>query len=346
MTTTREIVETLKTLVPLSTLPEQQLAELVKDVRIHRVPKNRVIFKRRQTHRLNLYLLEGSVDLCDEDYQVTPVKSGSFAAHQPLNPNQPPKCTGVTTSDSVLLSISKNRLDFALTWRQASAYGVMELTESPVEEEDEDDWMSALLQSNLFTDLPPTNIQKLFSRLQELPVAAGETVIRQGEEGGDSFYVVRSGLARVERQAPDGSTQTLAELEPGGYFGEEALISETTRNATVTMVTDGKLMYLTKSDFRTLVHEPVIHYLSREELEELRQQRDDVTLIDVRLAEECQLDENTDSINIPLPELRDQLTSLRKDALYVVCCDGGRRSEVGGHLLKEAGFNAYTLRGE
>ncbi len=53
----------------------------------------------------------------------------------------------------------------------------------------------------------------------------------------------------------------LAELSVGDTFGEEALIAEAKRNATVTMMTDGVLMRLNKQDFRELMNEPLLQWV-------------------------------------------------------------------------------------
>jgi len=46
----------------------------------------------------------------------------------------------------------------------------------------------------------------------------------------------------------------------GDSFGEEALIAEAKRNATVTMTTDSVLMRLNKQDFRELMNAPLLQW--------------------------------------------------------------------------------------
>ena len=109
--------------------------------------------------------------------------------------------------------------------------------------------------------IPPANIQAIFMRMQRVAYRAGDVVIRQGDEG-DYFYAIVSGKCVVTRETPlnkDGIK--LAELGVGDTFGEEALISEAKRNATVTMLTDGVLMRLDKKDFRELMNEPLLQWV-------------------------------------------------------------------------------------
>ena len=60
---------------------------------------------------------------------------------------------------------------------------------------------------------------------------------------------------------PRAMISNLAELKTGDSFGEEALISESTRNATITMITDGVLMKLAKDTFVELVKKPTLQSL-------------------------------------------------------------------------------------
>ncbi len=50
--------------------------------------------------------------------------------------------------------------------------------------------MTVLLQSRAFHRIPPANLQAVFMRMQRVNFTAGETIIRQGDEG-DYFYVDR-----------------------------------------------------------------------------------------------------------------------------------------------------------
>src|SRR5215470_9674543 len=132
-----------------------------------------------------------------------------------------------------------------------------------------DDWMTTLLQTNAFHRIPPANIQAIFQRLQRTPCRAGEVVIKQGAEG-DYFYIIVNGKCAVTRETPlsrDGIK--LAELGVGDTFGEEALIAEAKRNATVTMLTDGVLMRRNKQDFRELMNETLLQWVSYEQAREI-----------------------------------------------------------------------------
>src|SRR5690348_107439 len=60
----------------------------------------------------------------------------------------------------------------------------------------------------------------------------GDVIVRQGDPA-DAFYVMRSGSARVVKQAENGDEVALNVLHAGETFGEMALLEDTTRTATV-----------------------------------------------------------------------------------------------------------------
>jgi rhodanese-related sulfurtransferase len=180
-------------------------------------------------------------------------------------------------------------------------------------------------------------------RMQRTPYRAGEVVIKQGDEG-DYFYAIVQGKCLVTRESPlNQKGIKLAELGVGETFGEEALIAEAKRNATVTMLTDGVLMRLNKQDFRDLMHEPLLRWVDEEQAHKIIQNKGQ--WLDVRLPSEYQNMAVENSINIPLYFVRLKLNALDRKTPYVVVCDTGRRSSAAAFILSERGFDAYVLRG-
>ena len=135
----------------------------------------------------------------------------------------------------------------------------------------------------------------------------------------------------------------LADLKSGDAFGEEALVSEARRNATVTMKTDGALLRLSRKDFAELLREPLLHRLSAEEA------RDKIARgaqwVDVRYPSEYQYDKLAGAINIPLSEIRNAFGVLDKGKEYVLYCQSGRRSAAAAFLLAQRGYRAFVLAG-
>ena len=168
-------------------------------------------------------------------------------------------------------------------------------------------------------------------------------ILKQGAEG-DYFYVLIRGSAVVTRETPLSKEGIkLAELNIGDTFGEEALISEAKRNATVTMQCDGAVMRLGKEDFKKLLNEPMLDWVTLAQAEDII--RTGGQWLDVRLPSEFENQHLDGAINIPLYFIRLKISTLDKSKKYVVCCDTGRRSSAGAYILSERGYNAYVLQG-
>jgi len=131
-------------------------------------------------------------------------------------------------------------------------------------------------------------------------------------------------------------------LGNGESFGEEALITNSQRIATVRMVTDGVLLRLTRDYFITLISAPLLHEVSHERAEDLL--ATGARWIDVRLREEFERDGLDDAINMPLGELRSRMTKLPKDGSYITVCNTGQRAQAGAFLLSQRGLHACSLR--
>lgn len=198
------------------------------------------------------------------------------------------------------------------------------------------DWVARMRHIMSLKNLPPANVKALLGRMEKIPVSAGEVVVREGERG-DYYYVLTEGRARVSRNVD------LAELEAGATFGEEALIADALRNATVTMITEGSLMRLSKDDFNELMREPLIHWLSAEQARVCTEQ--DALWLDVRHANEYAHQHLSGAINLPLHELRARASELDKARHYICYCKTGRRSSAAAFLLSQQGFKASVLRG-
>lgn len=81
----------------------------------------------------------------------------------------------------------------------------------------------------------------------EVHVAAGRTVLRQGDLG-QEFAVIVDGEADIVK---DG--EVVARIGPGAYFGEIALLDSITRTASVVAATDMVLQVIDRRGFNTLL---------------------------------------------------------------------------------------------
>ena len=330
----------LKSLVPPNALNAENFQELAGKAYVEEIGPGKVVFKAGEVDRKTTYLLDGEIVLSDESGQSTTIRGGTDAAKHPLANVQPRKQTARTKTNCKITRFDSDLLDILLTWDQLSGIEVNEIQGDGGD--DDSDWMTRILQSQAFLQVPPANIQAMFMRMQEAPMRAGDVVIKQGDDG-DYYYIIKHGRAKVTRASKTGTELTLATLKDGDAFGEEALLSEAKRNATIMMETDGILMRLSKADFNALLKEPMLNWLSLEEAQERVAQG--AKLLDVRLESEHSNNGLPASMNIPLFMLRLKADSLDPNTAYIVYCDTGRRSSAAAFLLSERGFETYVLQG-
>ncbi|HID49208.1 MAG TPA: cyclic nucleotide-binding domain-containing protein [Chromatiales bacterium] len=197
-------------------------------------------------------------------------------------------------------------------------------------------WIRKMKHIMAFKAMPPANLKPLLERMESIRVRKGENLIEQGKSG-DYYYVLTEGEARVTRMVE------LAMLKPGSSFGEEALLSGSVRNASVSMLTDGVVMRLSREDFNELLKEPLLSRLAPEEAR-LREAKG-ARWLDVRHAREYHHSHLPGAINIPLHELRLRMDELDKATPYICYCGTGRRSSAAAFLLAQNGFEVSVLNG-
>jgi CRP-like cAMP-binding protein len=333
-------ISQLKQFSPLDGLKKDNLHALAKKTTVREAQAGETLFREGDSEKRNIYVLSGAVELREDGATPVTVTGGSEESRNPLAPMLPRRCTATAKDRVEFISIDSDLIDVMLTWDQTGSYEVSELRGDAGPS---DDWMTTLLQTQAFHKIPPANIQAIFMRLQQVNFKAGDAVIKQGDEG-DYFYVITRGRCVVTRETPlNKEGIRLAELEVGDTFGEEALISEAKRNATVTMETDGSLMRLNKEDFHTLLNEPMLDWVDSEQAEKIVAEGGQ--WLDVRLPSEFEAFHRDGAINVPLYFIRLKLKTLDPGKKYVVCCDTGRRSSAAAFILSERGFQSYVLKG-
>ncbi len=353
-------INELKQFVPFSELDEQYLGDVLGQISEKSYNKGDMLFKRGRLVAQRYYLLAGRVDLIDAEFVSTPVEARRDQVANALNPESPTRCSCIAKSPVKVFTIESEALDRMVAWSESAAiandienetpeargavetlggYSVTgEMEVSTISDDDATDWMSSMLQSPLFNKIPLTQVQELFTRFQDIAVKEGEDVVKEGGKG-DYFYVLASGRAKVTNR----SESVDVVLEPGSYFGEEALLGATTRNATVTMLEGGRLKRLNTEDFEHLLKTPILQYVVKEDLEGLDRP---YKVIDVKMPLEYRMFHVEGSINVPLSRLRSSMVELAKSSIYVVADDAGSRADIAAHLLCQAGFDAYILSSE
>lgn len=109
------------------------------------------------------------------------------------------------------------------------------------------DELRILVSVPIFAPLPGGTLEHLAARLIPLRVDGGSMIVREGDPG-DRFYIVAEGSLDVSQEGA-----ALTQLTAGDYFGEIALLRDTSRTATVTARGDVVLYALDREDFLAAV---------------------------------------------------------------------------------------------
>ncbi len=346
-----QLNQQIRELIPINELPPHLQNKLLQRSRIMDVKKSRYIFKQGDKDNYSYYLLDGEIELEANGHAESVIKSGSDRAKYALAQLQPRQFSAKAKTVLKILLIERNNLDQLMLLAQETTEdsAIKSGSSSDMEVDvvdgvdDDGDWMTQMLQSELFSRMPMANIHQLFALLEPIEYNAGDVVISQGDPG-EHYYIISEGRCAVSRRpSPKSNDVKLAELKTGDSFGEEALISSAKRNATVTMITDGVLMQLAKETFIELIKKPTLQSLNFEDAEALV--NEGATWLDVRFPNEYQESSIKNSINIPLNSLRLQTDKLDPAGNYILYCDTGSRSSTGAFLLAERGYSVSYLDG-
>jgi uncharacterized membrane protein len=85
-----------------------------------------------------------------------------------------------------------------------------------------------------------------FLTIHDYPITS--TIFRK-DDPGDAMYLIDLGKVRISVTDTDGHTVNLADLGPGDFFGEMAMLDGQGRSATATAIEDARLAKLTRDDF-------------------------------------------------------------------------------------------------
>lgn len=104
----------------------------------------------------------------------------------------------------------------------------------------------------LFAGVPPAAMEAAVARLEPIDVPTGSVVVREGDPA-DRFFIIESGRFAVDQIDETGELRRLRELGPDQVFGELGLLNRAPRSATVSALSEGRVLALGGTDFLALV---------------------------------------------------------------------------------------------
>ena len=332
--------DSLARLFPLESLRQETREQLAREAMVSDYQRGENVFESGDLDDDTVYLLEGELRCTYPDGRVVAHLASAPHGRYSLNDAVPRRFTAkVVSGRAKVMRIDRRYLEKLITWDQLSRdENYRHFGTSP----GGNNWVFRLLRSQAFTRLPTGNIEKMFQMFQPVNVKASEVVMREGDAP-DYFYVVREGTASVSKYL-DGAPQVVAYLREGDTFGEDALLSNLPRNATVRMMQGGQLMRLSREQFEAVLKPPMLSWVLPAEAARLAQAG--ATLLDVRMPEEHEQRAIDGSLNVPLYRLREDIANLvPSGSRVVVYCNTGERSAAAAFVLKRLGYEVSALHG-
>ncbi|HQN65879.1 MAG TPA: cyclic nucleotide-binding domain-containing protein [Methylophilus sp.] len=338
---------------PIAKLSPNRLDELADVCIVEQISKDLDPTRMSDAQTQAIYLLKGDLGIRYENGNKLILRAGTAAAKYPVDTGRLKIRDTIALTPLEVTRIDLDLIDIMMTWDQIAGYGSQSGnqiatgapyvdTKAPEFKLDAASFNAFKLKNGVFSKVPAANIEAMLGRLTPMKVHAGQVVVTQAQEG-DYYYLIQEGTAEVSRvKDPSEPPVVLAEISRGAAFGEEALASDTKRNATVTMKTDGELLRLGKQDFVELLKAPIVHYV---DMASAKQKiAEGAQLLDVRFASEYQYQHLDGAINAPLQDLRSIAPTLDTSKEYIVYCQTGRRSSAAAFILAQFGIDAMVLR--
>lgn len=330
----------LARLFQLDTLRPETRDQLAREAMVSDYQRGENVFEAGDLDDDTVYLLDGEIKCNYPDGRsVSHIASAPHGRYS-LNDAIPRRFTAkVVSGKARVMRLDRRYLEKLITWDQLSRdENYRHFGGAP----GGNNWVFRLLRAPAFARLPTGNIEKMFQMFEPVTVKPSEIVMREGDAP-DYFYVVREGTASVSKYL-DGAPQVVAYLREGDTFGEDALLSNLPRNATVRMMQGGQLMRLSREAFEAVLKPPMLSWVLPAEAARLVHAG--AALLDVRMPEEHAQRAIDGSVNVPLYRLREDVANvLPSGSRVIVYCNTGERSAAAAFVLKRLGYEVSALHG-
>lgn len=334
-------VEHLKNYYPFNKMEEKFLPLLLEQFEVFEFEKGDDIFKHDDNKIFAKYIIDGNVKVMYPSGREKRVKSSSLQSYYPIGEvnTQKQLSSLVESKTASVMMINNIFLDQFTVWdhlfKESDA-------DSPLRGHESYSWVIGLLKSKAVQMLPRGHVDQIFKNLEPLYVNAGDEIITEGDSG-DFCYIIVKGEVNVFKCVAEGE-DLVATLSAGALFGENALVSNEPRTASVRMKTNGVLMKMIGEKFSSLLKSHVVRWLTVDASYEML--LEDAVLLDVRENDEYEALHFDESIHIPIGDLREQCENkLDKSTVVITCSNTGMRCASAAFLLATLGYDVYSMQG-
>ncbi len=108
-------------------------------------------------------------------------------------------------------------------------------------------------EHSLFSDLPREDLDVISQHKTCIRYKKGQTLFYEGTRP-MGLFCINSGKVKVYKISSEGKEQILKLAKPGDFLGYRALISEEFYNSSATVIEEGAMCYVPKSDFLEILN--------------------------------------------------------------------------------------------
>jgi len=124
-------------------------------------------------------------------------------------------------------------------------------------------FFSTIKDIPILSTIPESDRKKLAKKLEEKLFKSGEDLMRQGDVGTE-FYIILKGNCKVIVNNDESKEVEIAQLTDGDYCGEQALLKDAQRGATIRAVCDTKVLVLGQAAFKEITEKNNIRFATRD----------------------------------------------------------------------------------
>ncbi len=229
-------------------LGEEETALFYSHLKEERVRSGEMIIRQGEQGDKFYIVKSGQVEVLiirqgEPDLMAARLSRGDYFGEIALIKNVPRTASVKAVADCSLLVLERNDFEALMSKKVDLSLRIDRLIEN----------RGFLIRLPLFAEFAPAQVAMAASRLVPERYAPGQPVISQGEIG-DSFFIIKEGRLDV-LVTREGQKNKVAELGPGEYFGEIALLLDVPRTADVVARTECLVLRLHKDDFKNLLGE-------------------------------------------------------------------------------------------
>lgn len=326
--------------LPIVDLPKRHQDEILSRSEVVEYASGDIVFMNGDDDEKDFYLLEGSIEFVNSLGEQIQLLEHSGQQSLELIDHHKPRTFTARTKQHCKVFVTRRTFFDTLNSASGGKEKIPELDVSEIDMEGSGNWMLHLLNSSVFSILPPENLQQIFINMESIRVPAGTLIVEQGVPG-EYFYLLQDGECLITHRNDSGEKKKLSKLSSGETFGERSLISEEPSDVEIEMLTNSFVMRIHKDNFDALVKE---HILSAVSIDKANSLVDEGAIwIDVRSPEKYRESAIKNSINMDLNKVYTALKGLNLEKKYIICGDSKLHAMTSAFMLSVNGFSVSSL---